>query len=395
MQKNKIYFLDGLRGFAALAVVFNHFIDAFYPKISGEFSGAITLQTWEKILAYTPFGLFFNGDFAVCIFFVISGLVISRSFFQHENFHQAPLYVCKRYLRFVLPVAFSALIAWLITHLGFSHNKEIFAVTNSTWVERFFIYDFGFFSAAAYGFIEVFFFNCSYHFNPVLWTMVYEFWGSILIYFLLYLFGNKPYRAFIFMGLAIFSSGYYVSAMMFGVILSDQKFYEKIQKNITNFLKNKFYHYSVIALILLLSSYPENNQFVQKSFYKFLNFNDDSMVFYHSIAAFLLLIFLLNSTNLQKFLSSDLSRFFGRISFSIYLIHPAIIVSFSAITLLALNQYLSYFTAFFISLSLTFILTISLANFIHRYVDLSGINFANFVMKKILKISTKKNPQPS
>ncbi|WP_443147193.1 acyltransferase family protein [Paenibacillus sp. KACC 21273] len=80
MQKLK--YLDGLRGLAALIVVISHFVVAFYPSLyNGSIDSVHTQKSLELWISKSPFNLFYNGNFAVCVFFVLSGYVLSYKFF--------------------------------------------------------------------------------------------------------------------------------------------------------------------------------------------------------------------------------------------------------------------------------------------------------------------------
>src|ERR1700752_3428309 len=96
--------LDGVRGVAALVVVVFHYLSAFVPALTPD-------QTPDPYwLADTPLAILFNGPFAVVVFFVLSGFVISKS--AHKRFPLLPA-VALRYLRLTVPMLASVLAAWL------------------------------------------------------------------------------------------------------------------------------------------------------------------------------------------------------------------------------------------------------------------------------------------
>jgi peptidoglycan/LPS O-acetylase OafA/YrhL len=62
--------LDGLRGIAALIVVFFHYLSAFVPALTPD-------QTANPYwVSDTPLAVLFNGPFAVIVFFVLSGFAV-------------------------------------------------------------------------------------------------------------------------------------------------------------------------------------------------------------------------------------------------------------------------------------------------------------------------------
>lgn len=71
--------LDGLRGYAALAVVFFHSV-FFDPTMAGRVLGRdfSELKDWYDLLAKLLL-IIFNGQAAVVIFFILSGAVLFES----------------------------------------------------------------------------------------------------------------------------------------------------------------------------------------------------------------------------------------------------------------------------------------------------------------------------
>ena len=109
---SRVRSLDGLRGLAALIVVFHHAL-LTSPTLArvnyGTPPGTVHGIHW--LLSYTPLHLLWAGPEAVFVFFVLSGFVL---FLPTESvrFRWAPYYP-RRLLRLYLPVIGSVLFAWL------------------------------------------------------------------------------------------------------------------------------------------------------------------------------------------------------------------------------------------------------------------------------------------
>ena len=81
-------FCDRFR-LAALAVFSCHFLYVFFPYLARgrtvDQSGFVPLWHWETWFARAPFTLLYNGDFAVAVFFVLSGYVLTRKFWNNGD----------------------------------------------------------------------------------------------------------------------------------------------------------------------------------------------------------------------------------------------------------------------------------------------------------------------
>ena len=117
--KNRFAYLDGLRGWAALLVVFHHGIIAIdfalYTGQPSESRGRGDL--W---LSGTPFvPLAASGNLAVCIFFALSGFVLTHAYINSRQYWLS--LVARRYLRLGLPMLAGCLFAWMLLLRWYPH----------------------------------------------------------------------------------------------------------------------------------------------------------------------------------------------------------------------------------------------------------------------------------
>ncbi len=90
--------LDGLRGIAALLVLLCHCVEVWAPI--GQMSPPVVWHR-EKFwnwLFYSPLHLFWDGEDAVVLFFVLSGFVLSLSFLDRKELSY-PDYLVRRFFR--------------------------------------------------------------------------------------------------------------------------------------------------------------------------------------------------------------------------------------------------------------------------------------------------------
>ena len=69
-------YLDGLRGFAAVMVFFGHLAIALMPAMV-TFNPAESHGGLEIAVGQSPLSILWQGNFAVCLFFVLSGFLIT------------------------------------------------------------------------------------------------------------------------------------------------------------------------------------------------------------------------------------------------------------------------------------------------------------------------------
>lgn len=166
--------LDGLRGIAAVAVVVFHLMSALVPWLVAE------QQPGAHWLAYTPFAVLWNGTFAVSVFFVLSGFVVTNATLRKSD----PIWidVVIRYLRLAIPATASTLAAWSLLSLFPTSATDLAALTGSRWLGWTYQGTIpGPGAAIANGMAGIFISGGSF-FNNVLWTMRPELLGSILCF---------------------------------------------------------------------------------------------------------------------------------------------------------------------------------------------------------------------
>ena len=385
LVQNKLKYLEGLRGIAAIIVVFHHYTLAFFPAFNYGLINQIHFGAgkFEVFVAQTPLNLFCNGGFAVCLFFILSGYVLSQSYYQNQNPNILSNYAIKRYVRLFIPVSLTILISYLFIKTGLMHNGGIDDITKSgDWLSGSFNKDDGLYDLIKNIFINVFI-NRDNKYNPVLWTMTYELLGSFLLFsFLLIIHPiKKNFILYVILIFVLFFTQYYFySAFILGAFLNKYKINY-------SFFNSKWFLISLLIVGLFFGSYPLGND-IDHTFYRYITFSFiGNYDFYHVIGAFFTLFVVLKSLRLQKILSTKFLNHIGKISFSFYLIHFIILCSLSCYLFKVFYPTFGYNKSVglaFIS-SLPVIIIISI--YYYKYVDKFGIKFS----EKILGLFNSKN----
>lgn len=89
-EKPHIAYLDSVRGLAALSVVSEHFVIAYGLPCTG--------TVCSQLLDYSPLHIWWDGTAAVSMFFVLSGLVLSFKYFREGHSPHLDHFLLRRYM---------------------------------------------------------------------------------------------------------------------------------------------------------------------------------------------------------------------------------------------------------------------------------------------------------
>lgn len=302
--------LDGLRGVAACAVVAFHFFYAFTP---GPF--ADKARTGFSLFD-TPLAVLWNGHFAVAVFFVLSGFVLAAS--APKSAREAPLMIGLRYLRLGVPALASSILAWAWLVSFPDAAREVQALTGSPWFRWTYqppIPPLG--QAIWEGAIGVFV-DGTTRFNNPLWTMQAEFFGSLLVYgsYALLRGGARPVA--MALGLVLFPMAglFYLAAFCGGALVYELR----------GRLRDHLWLGAGLALggLVLGATFPGRaaEEDLVSQLAATLGRNGPCQA-----GALLLLVAVLITPPLRRFLETPPLQRLGELSFPIYLVHVPLIVA--------------------------------------------------------------------
>jgi len=290
----RLGFLDGLRGWAAVVVLFHHiFVDGLPAN-----SFMANRLFWAKVF-------FMNGTFAVCLFFVISGFSLSMGYLQTGDERGLARMAAGRYVRLALPIFVICAITYLLLMLNIippaaqrPNPLDVFATFTPTLN--------GLFEFSLFG-TFVFRSNAE-NYNPPLWTMFYEFLGSFMVFAIVAVLRSWRLRTWIlgalFAVLALY--GPFFSLFVAGILIAD--LFQKKE----SLKSGKLAGAALCAVGLALTLLPET-------------WSDPKYV----AAPVCLVAGVALFAPAKCMFENRLGEFLGWISFPLYLVQAAVIYSFS------------------------------------------------------------------
>ncbi|NIF24615.1 acyltransferase family protein [Candidatus Pantoea multigeneris] len=364
---NKISYLEGLRGLSCFIVIIDHCINSFKPDLrytSLSDTGGII----RRLFAWTPLNIIYSGIAPVCIFFILSGFVLSMRFNNSKSNDAIYQGVIKRYPRLIVPI----LIATMFMYVAFSLLQTM---TN-------FKSDLEFSKVIA----EAIYFAPFEHIqlsNYALWTISFEIYGSLIVFSLLAIFGRSCYRihfySLIFLFLYLQSS--YYSLFIFGMILND--LYVRNSINIPSLFRLFIFF---IGLLLVTSPYPREGVDLYSGVYSYMKiFNSNNYnQLYHQLmltGSSLIFISVLGSQLSERTLNQNIFLFLGKISFPLYILHVTII----SMVAYYLHDYYEEITIlmFIVATVLTIMICFALSVLFEKYIDVPAINLSNVIARKL------------
>jgi len=316
--------LDGLRGVAAVAVVIFHLMSALVPWLVAE------QQPAAHWLAYTPFAVLWNGTFAVSVFFVLSGFVVSDATLRKSDAIWVDVVI--RYMRLAIPATVSTLAAWLLLNLFPNSAADLARLTGSRWLGWTYQETIPGPAAAIYNGMAGIFLTGGSLFNNVLWTMRPELLGSILC-FVACAFTRSRYR----LAVAIGSAAIFIALRRYDYVCFPLGMI--LREAWAAGLLPSAQPISVTLLGLLIGSQSDDAAHRLGLGWLLEAFNPEGKGgLLYPLGALMIVYGCLRSGLLITLLSGRTGRFLGAISFPLYLIHVPLIYTVVAEAYLRANH---------------------------------------------------------
>jgi peptidoglycan/LPS O-acetylase OafA/YrhL len=369
--KPHLNYLDAVRGLAALSVYNEHFIIAY-----GLPCEELTCQT---VLDNSLLHFWWDGGAAVSMFFVLSGLVLSLKYFQDKtgpNLYQFSLisYLVARTFRIWLPYCGVLALSGVLYSLSISQPPFVSQLAPSAWI------------------------NGLWHQHPLdgwamlresyliklptpnvlipqAWTLSIELVLSLLLPLALLLAKHSiPWLVF-FTGLAVAYLGLPIFTLHFllGLVLA------RHQSQITIYFSQQVW-LRRLCLVLGFILYGMGNVYPKL-------FTENELWSCSGIGSGLLLMYVMSSSQSQQLLSWLPIRLLGRLSYSSYLLHIAILICVTPFILHTLSELTSnYQTLWFSAWLLTFCVVVLASLLSFYYLEQPSISVGKWLINRTKKL---------
>lgn len=382
MEQSRQCYLDAMRGLAAAIVVVVHYFAAFRPySVFGDLAGYQLQSTWEILCHIPPISFLLNGHMAVCFFFVLSGYVLSISYFRRERDTSVIVSAAvKRPFRLGGVVLFTVLSSMLIWSRGCYFHMDAADLSGShAWLGGFWKEAFSWRSALFDTMTGLF--SNGVRYNPPLWSIRVELEGSLIVYAFLYLFGKHPYRLWILaiLGIVLHSSNHlgFILGMMAASLETEARSPSPKRSPMNSIILLA----GLILAGVLCYTTPE---FRSNTIWRFLPEIGELMGGYPMLAAILLFCGVRNSERAQRVLDNVVLKHRGRISFALCAVHFIVLGSVSSWMYVNLQRSLGSETAFWVVLLTGIAINFFIAALVTEFVDRPSVQFSGHVGRVVL-----------
>lgn len=373
--KGKILALESLRGLAAFSVVLDHYFRTFYPATFA--NNAPSHSNYEWLFVETPLFFLVNGAFAVIIFFVLSGFVLSYGFFKKGSGDLVGS-VVKRYFRLTPVVLASVLLAFLLLKLDLFFNDDA-GIMPVSWQD-----DSVTFGQALWdGLIGVYIIQPGdSSLNSPLWTIYCEMIGSVIVYAILALLGKDRRRVIVYPFLVLILLNTYFIGFIVGLILADlyhnrHSLFEKIAAIPTPI------KITLLFAALWMASFPplrtpETTALIHQPLLFIGDFYGFNANLVHLVGAVIIICLILTSQRLAKVGEFKPFVALGAASYSLYATHLIVLGSVCSFAFFIATQtfHLPYNVAALVAFMAYVPSALVVAMIMKKYVDEPSINLS-------------------
>lgn len=386
MDNQRIRWIDGLRGYACLAIVIHHFLVAFLPSAYSLNNVPSICNGWDTKFAGSVLNVFVNGNFFVCVFCAVSAFVLFRAVYSQEEARGIGKIFLKRYPRLAFPMVALCLIVWILRKLNLFFMTGINQITGVDFVEGSYQAPLSIRNVISSSLYAIWFAGDT-RFSTAFWMLGILFKGSFLAMILAVMVKGVKKRAgyvILLFVLLLFSRNLsyetnFVAGAFLAYAYSDlEKFAAKKYAKVLGML-------SILAG-LFLGGYPSDG--IRPNYYLRLAIEIQkhtmkTSLFCHVWGAVFLLCGIILFSPIQRVLMSKALQFLGKISYSVYLVHIPILYSLGAFLIRRIaSSQMNYVTGALLIMILSLGAVIIVAELFFHFVERNCTKLTNVILDK-------------
>lgn len=327
---SRLAVLDGIRGWASLAVLLFHMLPETNRGVLPE-------------LNHTLVYALLDGPLAVYVFFILSGEALSASYLRTMDAAVIRSLAARRYFRLTLPILMACLLVYAAIVTGTAVHQSAASVLHSDWLGGFLNFDPSLAGVVRYALRDVYFdLPADAHYIPLLWTMPVELLGSCVVFGMLLLVNGLKLRkrlgvyAAFFIALLAFDR--VLIGFVIGVMLTEMRLAGAMDR-LRAWPRRRLAFLAVAIVVAVFISWlrarSHGDLTVRYYLREYLGHtldappaNANPVLMYASALALLFVV--MASRRLEAFFCCGLSRFLGTISFPLYLTQFAVLITLTS-----------------------------------------------------------------
>ena len=356
MSDKYLTHISGMKGLGALFVLIHHYFYCYYPLFLPEGGGIAPIEWIPGV------NLLVNGNFAVCLFLILSGFLVARSAQSYDSLDAYGFAIVKRYFRLMIPLLVASVLSYLLCVFHLYRIQDVSDILSNELTDGYFrtvhfhhLLLSGLFAPFGYAVLV----------GPF-WMMKYILLGSFLVWGVMLVVRKLKPRVQIatilfIMLLCVYQDVYY-ACVLAGMLLL--KMEGRIR--IPSVALRAFVIILLMGAALWLAA-------AQKSV---MDYN----AYMNSLAAFLFVLAVLLSNVLTRFFGCRFMDGLGRLSLGVYIFHWPLICSLSCwmfMTWPIVEKWMALSVNFIVTLAVV----LFLAHLYNRWVERRAVTAQNRLSK--------------
>lgn len=276
----------------------------------------VSSHSYTDLLLNLLLGMMTNGRLGLFTLFVLSGYALSVSHFNLQKNTLASA-AASRYFRLMIPILYTSLIVYVLAKSDLFFNTQAAAGSNlesTDWLRFAYKSGVNLKDLVAFVFYDVFFrYDWEASLNIVLWTMPIQLTGSFIVFGFLAIFRRTQavqWAMSIVIAAALLDSTPALACFMFGYVIAE------LNARFAQATSRHSFEFALVAIFLSACILATTS-----------HFRGDRATCLLAVGIVVTVTF---STTLRALFSIRPVRFFGRISFPLYLIQIPVICSWSS-----------------------------------------------------------------